>query len=155
MDMVPEMDQLKARLDDAKRALDKEQLKSSGLENKCASLEEDLKFQLSLLEKELTEVKQRKEIEITEMDGKLQSEYEDRLHKALEELRSVYDKKMQQSSEDFAKMYDERVRDLQTQLSKERGSNNNAAHELTEAKSRIESLISKVQDLQTQLSKER
>merc|ERR1719403_705033 len=57
MDMVPEMDQLKARLDDAKRALDKEQLKSSGLENKCASLEEDLKFQLSLLEKELTEVK--------------------------------------------------------------------------------------------------
>ena len=71
--MVPEMDQLKARLDDAKRALDKEQLKSSGLENKCASLEEDLKFQLSLLEKELTEVKQRKEIEITEMDGKLQA----------------------------------------------------------------------------------
>ena len=66
------MDQLKSRLDDAKRALDKEQLKSSGLENKCASLEEDLKFQLSLLEKELTEVKQRKEIEITEMDGKLQ-----------------------------------------------------------------------------------
>ena len=49
-----------------------------------------------------------------------QSEYEDRLHKALEELRSVYDKKMQQSSDDFAKMYDERVRDLQTQLSKER-----------------------------------
>ena len=72
-EMVPEMDQLKARLDDAKRALDKEQLKSSGLENKCASLEEDLKFQLSLLEKELTEVKQRKEIEITEMDGKLQA----------------------------------------------------------------------------------
>ena len=29
-----------------------------------------------------------------------------------------------------------------------RGSNNNAAHELTEAKSRIESLISKVQDLE-------
>merc|ERR1712079_807174 len=94
MDMVPEMDQLKARLDDAKRALDKEQLKSSGLENKCASLEEDLKFQLSLLEKELTEVKTRKEIEIHEMDGKLQHEYEDRLQKALAELRDVYDKKM-------------------------------------------------------------
>ena len=72
-EVIPEMDQLKSRLDDAKRALDKEQLKSSGLENKCASLEEDLKFQLSLLEKELTEVKQRKEIEITEMDGKLQA----------------------------------------------------------------------------------
>ena len=60
----------------------------------------------------------------------------------------MYDKKMQQSSEDIAKMYDERVQDLQTQLSKERGSNNNAAHELTEARTRIEQLISKVQDLE-------
>jgi len=148
MEVMPEMETLKARLEDAKRALDKEQLKSSGLENKCASLEEDLKFQLSLLEKELTEVKTRKEIEITEMDGKLQNEYEDRLQKALAELRDVYDRKMQQSSDDFAKMYDDRVRDLQTQLSKERGSNNNAHHEVKEARSRIESLISKVSDLE-------
>ena len=63
----------------------------------CARLEEDLKFKMSLLEKELVEVKTRKEMEINEMDGKLQEEYEDRLQKALEELRGVYDKQMQQS----------------------------------------------------------
>lgn len=82
------------------------------------------------------------------MDGKLQSEYEDRLQKALQELRDVYDNKMQQSSEDFAKLYDERVRDLQNQLAKERGQNTGAHHELKEARSRIESLISKVADLE-------
>ena len=148
MDAIPELETLRAQLDKAKRQLDQEQLKSSGLENKCSSLEEDLKFQLSLLEKELTEVRTRKEIEIHEMDGKLQSEYEDRLQKALQELRDVYDKKMQQSSEDFAKLYDERVRDLQGQLTKERGQNTGAHHELKEARNRIESLMSKVSDLE-------
>lgn len=58
----------------------------------------------------LLQVKTRKEIEIHEMDGKLQEEYEDRLKKALEELREVYDKQMQQNRDDFAKLYDNRVR---------------------------------------------
>ena len=60
------------------------------------------------------------------MDGKLQEEYEDRLQKALEELREVYDKQMTQSRDDFAKLYDDRIKDLQTQLTSQRG--NNASH---------------------------
>ena len=128
--MLPELEGLRKKLADLKRVLDEEQLKKADLENTCARLEEDLKFKLQLLEKELTEVtptdkwdrvrfphlvlcvfqvKHRKEIEINEMDGKLQEEYEDRLQKALEELREVYDKQMQQSRDDFSKLYDERV----------------------------------------------
>ena len=91
--------------------LDDEQLKKADLENQLARLDEDLKFKLQVLEKELTEVKTRKEIEIHEMDGKLQEEYEDRLQQALEELRAVYDKQMQQNRDDFAKLYDDRVSD--------------------------------------------
>jgi len=75
---MPEMESLRKKLSDLKRQLDDEQLKKADLENQCARLEEDLKFKLQLLEKELTEVKTRKEIEIHEMDGKLQEEYEDR-----------------------------------------------------------------------------
>ena len=52
-------------------------------------MKHDLKFKMQLLEKQLMEVKNRKEIEITERDGQLQEEYEDRLQKALEELREV------------------------------------------------------------------
>ena len=93
-DSLPEVKSLRDKLVEAKRALDEEQLKSAGLGNTCARLEEDLKFKMQLLEKELQEVKQRKEVEITEMDGKLQEEYEDRLQKALEQLREIYDDKM-------------------------------------------------------------
>ena len=82
------------------------------LENHCQRLDEELKFKIQLLEQQLDEVKTRKEIEITEMDGKLQEEYEDRLQKALNELREVYDKQMTQNREDFGKLYESRVRKI-------------------------------------------
>lgn len=145
---LPEVRILREKLAEAKRALDDEQLKSADLENTCARLEEDLKFKMQLLEKELSEVKMRKEVEITEMDGKLQEEYEDRLQKALEELREVYDSKMKQSREDFEKIYEDRVRELQSQLSSTRGANASTLQELKESKNRIASLISKVSDLE-------
>lgn len=148
-DALPEMDQLRKKLAELKRVLDDEQLKKADLENQCSRLEEDLKFKLQVLEKELTEVKTRKEIEIHEMDGKLQEEYEDRLQQALEELRGVYDKQMEQNREDFAKLYDDRMRDLQTQLTNERGSNASALTELKESRARIDALVRKISDLES------
>ena len=147
-DALPELDALRKKLAELKRVLDDEQLKKADLENQCQRLEEDLKFKLQLLEKELTEVKARKEIEIHEMDGKLQEEYEDRLQKALDELRGVYDKQMAQNREDFAKLYDDRVRELQTQLTNERGSNASSFQELKESRARIEALVAKISDLE-------
>merc|ERR1719443_373998 len=145
---LPEVRNLREKLVEAKRNLDEEALKSADLENTCARLDEDLKFKMQLLEKQLQEVKNRKEIEITERDGKLQEEYEDRLQKALEELREVYDTKMKQSREDFEKIYEDRVKDLQTQLSDARGKGASSQQELKESKSRIAALISKVSDLE-------
>ena len=108
-EVLPEIGRLKEKLNDAKKQLDDEVLRKAELENQCQRLDEELKFKISLLEQQLEEVKTRKEIEITEMDGKLQEEYEDRLQKALNELRDVYDKQMAQNREDFAKLYETRV----------------------------------------------
>merc|ERR1719394_2186597 len=55
---------------------------------------------------------------------------------------------MHGSREDFAKLYDDRVRDLQSQLTSERGNNASSSQELKESRSRIEQLISKVSDLE-------
>merc|ERR1719429_441553 len=52
---LPEIQSLRDKLNEAKRNLDEEQIKSADLENTCARLEEDLKFKLQLLEKELLE----------------------------------------------------------------------------------------------------
>merc|ERR1719210_1536944 len=147
-DVLPELENLRARLGDAKSALDKEHLRSADLENKCQQLEEELKFKMSLLEKELVEVRHQKEVEISKIDGKLHDEYEDRLQKALQELRDIYDRKMEENREDFEKRYEDRIRDLQSQLTRERGSTAGSAQELKESRARIEALISKVSDLE-------
>jgi len=148
-EVLPEVRHLREKLVEAKRGLDEEQLKSADLENTCARLDEDLKFKMQLLEKQLMEVKNRKEIEITERDGQLQEEYEDRLQKALEQLREVYDTKMHQSREDIEKIYEDRVRDLQSQLSQSRGSSASTLQELKESKARITALTSKAADLES------
>merc|ERR1712083_628688 len=90
----------------------------------------------------------RKEIEITEMDGKLQEEYEDRLQKALNELREVYDKQMAQNREDFGKLYESRVQELQTALTSERGKASSSTQALEESRARIEALVAKVSSLE-------
>merc|ERR1712152_77543 len=106
---------------EAKKMLDDEVLKKADLENHCQRLDEELKFKIQLLEQQLTEVKTRKEVEVTEMDSKMKEEYEDRLQQALNELREVYDKQMAQNREDFTKLYESRVQELQTALTSELG----------------------------------
>merc|ERR1711874_788155 len=90
-----------------------------------------------------------KDIEITEMDSKLQEENEDRLQKALNELREVYDKQMAQNREDFSKLYETRVQELQTALSSERGKASSSEQALKESKSRIDALMTRVSELES------
>ena len=116
-EVLPELQKLKDKLNEAKKQLDDEVLKKAELENQCQRLDEELKFKIQLLEQQVEEVRTRKEVEITEMDGKLQEEYEDRLQKALGELREVYDKQMLQNREDFAKLYETRVRLFPSEMS--------------------------------------
>jgi len=148
-EVLPEVQRLQDKLAEAKKLLDDEVLKKADLENHCQRLDEELKFKIQLLEQQLEEVKTRKEIEITEMDGKIQEEYEDRLQKALNELREVYDKKMAQSREDFVKLYESRVNDLQTALTNERGKASSSTQALGETKARIESLMQRVSELES------
>merc|ERR1712020_448380 len=84
----------------------------------------------------------------TEMDGKLQEEYEDRLQKALNELREVYDKQMAQNREDFGKLYESRVQELQTALTSERGKASSSTQALEESRASIEGLVAKVSALE-------
>lgn len=145
---MPDIVNLKEKLQEAKSALDQEQLKSADLDSKCDRLKSDLEFEKELLKKELEEVKHRMEIEVTQVDCKVREEYDEKLQDALNQLREMYDGKMRENREDLEKLYEERVKDLQSQLSNARGNNASTLQELKESKSRIASLMSKVSDLE-------
>ena len=117
------------------------------MEDNCARLEKDHKFQLQSMQKELVEIKTVKRIEIEEMDGKIQKEYEDKLQKALQELREVYESRMKQSREDYEKIYETQLKDLQLQLSTARGSNASNQEELKGYKNQMEAMIVTVSKL--------
>ena len=105
----PEVLSLRKKLDEAKKLLDEELFNKANLEDQCKRMDEELKFKIQLLENQLEEVRTRKEVEITEIDGKLQEEYEDKLQKALNDLRDVYDNQMEQNRTDLSSLYDTRV----------------------------------------------
>lgn len=75
-------------------------------------------------------------------------DYETRLQKELQKLRDIYDDKMRQKTEDFEKRYEDRIRELQSQLIRERDSNDVSKQELRQSRARIEALVNKVSDLE-------
>ena len=105
----PQVLSLRKKLDENKKLLDEELFNKANLEDQCKRMDEELKFKIQLLENQLEELRTRKEVEITEMDGKLQEEYEDKLQTALSDLRDVYDKQTEQNKADLSSMYDSRV----------------------------------------------
>merc|ERR1719348_1761379 len=101
-------------------------------------MDEEQKFKIEVLENQLEEIRTRKEVEITEIDVKLQDEYEDKLQKALNDLREVYENQMEQNKADLSNLYDSRVNDLQSELGQERNRASLSTRTLDESRSRID-----------------
>ena len=72
-EVYPEVLNLKKKLDETKKTLDEELFSKANLEDQCKRMEEESKFKIQVLENQLEEVRSRKEVEITQIDGKLQT----------------------------------------------------------------------------------
>ena len=81
--MKPENEILKKKLEDAKTNLEDETLKRVDLQNELMSKEESMKFENQMLEQQLNETRTKKQMEISELDGRLNEEYEAKLQKSL------------------------------------------------------------------------
>jgi len=147
-DVLPEFGKLKERLYELNRQLEQVRQEKTKLESLCKDLSNELKNKIDQLERKLQTVKSRKQIEINEISGKLEKEYEDRVQKMLNELRNVYENQMKQNREEFTKKYESKVSVLQTMYSKERAKNNSNNGELEESQRRISALISKVKKME-------
>merc|ERR1719150_840104 len=96
----PENAKLVKRLEDSKKNLEDETLKRVDLQNQLLSVEEHLKFENQMLEQQLNETRTRKQMEISEIDGRLTEKYEAKMQQSLAELRETYDKQMEISEID-------------------------------------------------------
>ena len=92
--LKPEYEILKKKHEDAKTSLEDETIKRVDLQNEIMSLEESMKFENQMLEQQLNETRTKKQMEISELDGRLNEEYEAKLQKSLyvSTLDSFFDK---------------------------------------------------------------
>ena len=63
---------MRRKFDETKKQLDEEMFEKANLADRGRRADDEYKFKVHLLETQLEEVTSRKEVEITEMDSKLQ-----------------------------------------------------------------------------------
>ena len=62
-----------------------------------------------MYEREMTEVRSSKQVEISEIDGRLQEHYQARLQSALQELRDHYESQMKHNRDEVEVLYQNKV----------------------------------------------
>ena len=132
----------------ANQNLEDETLKRIDLQHQLQTQHEETKFEIQLLEQQLHETRLRKQIEVEEIDGAVQEQYEEKLQASLQELRDGYEQQMAKNRDGFTAVYDRKMADLQSKLAGERGSAVSAIEEMKEMSSRVEGMSSRIFNLE-------
>jgi len=144
----PDNSKLSKQLDDAKKNLEDETLKRTDLQNQLQTKEESLKFENSMLEQQLSETRVKKQMEISEIDGRLTDAYEAKLQQSLNELRETYDNQLSENREEFGRVYDDKLQKLQARFDEERTNTAGMNQEIREFQTKISGLTSRNVELE-------
>ncbi|XP_045608036.2 lamin Dm0 isoform X2 [Procambarus clarkii] len=166
-----EVARLSRQLTEAKQQLESETLMRVDLENRCQSLKEELQFkqQLQVYEQEVTETKKRKHVELSEIDGRLQGEYEAKLQEALKELRDNYEEQLKNNRNEVEFLYETKIEELNRRDQRVTEDTDALTSSLRDSKRKVQELQSRltylestnqtleqrVADLEAQLESER
>ncbi|XP_034948539.1 lamin Dm0-like isoform X2 [Chelonus insularis] len=147
-ELEKENEKLKAQLDDARKHLEEETLQRIDLENNIQSLKEDISFKDQVFQQELSETRSRRQVEISEIDGRLAEQYEAKLQQSLHELREQYEAQMRANREEIELLYENKIKNLTSHAQRNNGAANAAMNELRESKLRIDTLNKRISDLE-------
>nr|AME17873.1 lamin [Euperipatoides rowelli] len=149
-DLRNENEQLKKQLLLAKKQLEEETLLRVDLENRVQSLREELAFKSQIHEQELKETRSQRQMEITEIDGRLHEEYEQKLADCLRELREQYENQTRFNREEMENLYETKFADLRLLNDRSASSAAGAREELRQYRSKLDLLSAKVDNLEAQ-----
>lgn len=144
-----ENERLRRQLEDLRKQLEAETLARVDLENQNQSLREELSFKDQIHGQELTETRSRRQIEISEIDGRLSKQYEDKLQQSLQELREQYESQMRTNREEIELLYDNEIKNLQAAANRAADASAHATEEVRLMRTKIDSLNGKIQDLES------
>uniref|UniRef100_A0A1L8DX61 Putative nuclear envelope protein n=1 Tax=Nyssomyia neivai TaxID=330878 RepID=A0A1L8DX61_9DIPT len=149
-ELAKENEKLRRQLEDLRKHLEEETLARVDLENSVQSLREEISFKDGVHQQELTETRTRRQVEISEIDGRLNEQYEAKLKESLQELRDQYEGQMKANRDQIDLMYDAKIKNLQNSLNANANSATQAFEELRQTRIHIDSLKAKINELDGQ-----
>lgn len=151
-DLEKERDKLRKMLEDLRKQLEEESLARVDVENANQSLKEELSFKDQIYQQQLTETRTRRQVEISEIDGRLSEQYEAKLHQALQELRDQYEGQITSNRAEIEALYENKIKNLQNAATRNSGAASSAIDELRQTRVRIDTLNSRISELEAQNS---
>lgn len=148
-DLQKELDRLRKQLDEARKHLEDETLARVDLENNIQSLREELTFKDQIHTQEINETRSRRQVEISEIDGRLCEQYEAKLAQSLQELREQYEGQMRANREEIEMLYENKIKNLQSAANRNSNAAASAIEELRTTRTRIDALNSRIDDLES------
>lgn len=145
-----ELDRLEKALAAAKKQLEEETIARVDLENRIQSLKEELAFKSSLHAQELNETRTRTEIQLEEVDGRLQKDYEAKLGEALRQMREENDYRIRVTREETEETFLSKLNELRDLADRNDGAASYAREEMRTMRKRIEDLNSQLNKLTAQ-----
>lgn len=142
------IEKLRRQLDDLRKQLEDETLARVDLENTVQSLREELTFKDSVHTQELTESRSRRQVEISEIDGRLAEQYEARLQQSLHELRDQYEHQMRTNRDEIEALFDGKLKSLQNAAQRAQRSTASVTEELRLVRSRSDGLSKRIGELE-------
>ncbi|XP_075152657.1 lamin [Haematobia irritans] len=148
-ELQKELDRLRKQLDEARKHLEDETLARVDLENNIQSLREELTFKDQIHSQEINETRSRRQVEISEIDGRLCEQYEAKLQQSLQELREQYEGQMRANRDEIEMLYEQKIKNLQAAANRNSGAASSAIDELRATRTRIDTLNSRISELES------
>lgn len=101
-----------------------------------------------VFQKELVDTRTRRQVEISEIDGRLAEKYETKLQEALQDLRDQYEGQMANNRQEIEALYENKIKNLQAAANRHSSAAGNALDELRQVRTRIDTLSSRISELE-------
>ncbi|CAB3240964.1 unnamed protein product [Arctia plantaginis] len=147
-ELAKELEKLRKVYADTRKTLEEEMLCRIDMENTVQSLREELSFKDQVFQQELQETRTRRQVEISEIDGRLAQQYEAKLQQSLQELREQQEANIKANRDEIEALYENKMKNLQNASHRNSTAANVAVEELRTMRTRIDSLNATLNELE-------
>ncbi|CAH1726488.1 lamin Dm0-like [Aphis gossypii] len=138
----------KKNVKDVQKTLEEEILQRVTAENKLQSLKENFKFKEEVHKQQLNDTRTSRRTEIiTEVDGRLIKEYEDKLQSELQTLRQQAEEDVKRNKKEISDLFDSKFQNLENELQRKKKAMEAAQEDINMANSRVAELTQQINDL--------